>query len=161
MSTPIDKIPDDPHRTLDEDQELVQSIIKEIKQHEAGSQPEQQMELQQEYIEEPEPQAYSNMQNNRPLENSQYYHNQEPDFAKPVSKPPQQKTFLQKLIHESKDPIIILLLYIAFGVPLVDRLLLKSIPRLMTTAGNLGFTGVIFKGVLLTLFFFVIKKFVK
>ncbi len=158
MSTPIDKIPDDPHRSLDEDQELVQSIIKEIKQHESGGQSE---DLQQEYQEDV-PQQFAGMQDSRQPQQQQYYEPPPEQYqaqpARPATKP---LSLTQKILNESKDPLIVLLLYAVFGLPILDQMLVKYIPRVMTTAGNVGFIGVIFKGILLTIAFYLVKKLIK
>lgn len=162
MSTPIEQIPTDPHRTLDEDQELVQSIIQEIKQHEGGNFDEEDVQMP-----PPDTMRQPAQRPFRQEEYSQFYEDnspQEPRYQQPASVPvpqPKSLTLVQKLINESKDPLLVLVLYAVFGLPLLDNLLMKYIPRVITTSGRVGFAGVMLKGILLTIAFYIVKKLLK
>lgn len=169
MSTPIGKIPEDPHRTLDEDQELVQSIIQEIKSQETPAQ-------------EPVP-DYLSRQESLPGSADQFqyyedgpqnghqsearddhhdaYHRSEHPVQHLEPRPTSNQSVLAKIWQEAKEPLLVLCLYIIFGLRIFDKTFMRYIPRMASEVGTLNFIGVLAKGIILTLLFFIIKKFIK
>lgn len=149
MTTPIDKIPDDPRASADEDAELVQSIMADLKSQEmsdTGSCVEA----------PPTPPVYN--------ADDMYDSQQDYDDDVDVTPPPaavQTRTLWCSLWLEAKEPIIVLLLSVIFGLPLVDRILTRYMPRFSAEGGTLNTIGVICKAIVITIFFFLLKKFVR
>lgn len=148
MSTPIEKIPDDPRASADEDAELVQSIMADLKS--------QEMSDTASSVESPHP---------PPVYSADDMYESEADYDDADVLPPpvaeQSRTLLCRLWLEAKEPIIVLLLSVLFGLPLVDRILTRYMPRFSAEGGTLNTIGVICKAIVITIVFFMLKKFVR
>ncbi len=175
MSTPINRIPEDPHKTLDEDQEVVQNIIQELKEQEnppPQNQPLDNYEPQRarrqappardfDFYEEDEmhpPQSrdyYS--QEVRQIPHDQVNHHQ-PSFPQKDS---YSQSIWQKLWHEAKEPLLVLILYVLSNLRVFDKLFMRYIPRMSTDIGTLNFMGILAKAIIVTMIFFLFKKFIK
>lgn len=165
MSTPIQDIPNDPNANYEEDAQLVDSLMKELNPQPPQQQFQQQQQ-QQQFQQMPEmvpqmqqPGYYNPYDAQAPQEFPQ-----SPVPAAPRPQPragPQPGSFAQRMWSEAKGPIIVLALAVLFGLPTLDRILGRFLPRLVTEAGSMNLFGVLTKAVLLALAFFIIAKLVK
>ena len=149
MSTPIEKIPDDPRASADEDAELVQSIMADLKSQ----------EMSDTASSVDGPQAV-------PAYNADDMYDSQPDYDDDVDVTPPpatepSRTLWRSLWLEAKEPVIVLLLSVLFGLPLVDRILTRYMPRFSADGGTLNTIGVICKAIVITIVFFMLKKFVR
>lgn len=149
MSTPIEKIPDDPRASADEDAELVQSIMADLKS--------QEMSDTASSVDSPPPQ---------PVYSADDMYDTQPDYYDDVDALPppaaeHSRTLLSRLWLEAKEPIIVLLLSVLFGLPIVDNILTRYMPRFSSAGAGLNTIGVICKAIVITIVFFMLKKFVR
>ena len=77
------------------------------------------------------------------------------------SNTPSVMSMALKVFNEMKQPLLILCLYMVFGLSTVDKILMKYIPRITSSVGNLNYFGTLLKGVALTIVFYVGNKFLK
>jgi hypothetical protein len=69
-----------------------------------------------------------------------------------------EKDRLDVLYDELQTPLIIAILFFAFQLPIVNKLLLKFTPSLFLKDGNPKFTGYLFKTSLFSLLYYVSNK---
>ena len=173
MSTPINRIPEDPHRSLDEDQETIQSIIQEIKDQENPP---------------PVQQPIDQYEPSRPRRNAspqrevfQYFDEDEVPYREPMpqevryvsqQQPQATQTFSsknssvsqsiwQKLWQDLKEPLLVLVLYVLSNLRVFDKVFMRYIPRVSNDIGTLNFMGILAKAIVITIIFFLFKKFIK
>lgn len=149
MSTPIDQVPDDPHPNDEEDPQMIQELLEQFNQGEQAAQPaqaaQQAQPAQQQFQYYPEPEQEGHEQ-----EQEQYYEHYE--------EPP--RSVAARIWGEAKAPLIVLALYLAFGLPLLDRTLTRYIPRIATEAGGMNLIGVLMKAIVVTIVFYLLNKLV-
>ncbi|RYE12261.1 MAG: hypothetical protein EOP45_23160 [Sphingobacteriaceae bacterium] len=174
MSTPINRIPEDPHRSLDEDQETIQNIIQEIKDQENPpplQQPIDQYEPSRprrnpapqrgaerfEYYEEDDVPYRENV----PQE-VRYASQQQPQTTNHISKQPSvSQSIWQKLWQDLKEPLLVLVLYVLSNLRVFDKIFMRYIPRVSNDIGTLNFMGILAKAIVITIIFFLFKKFIR
>ncbi len=140
MSTPINELPEDYVQDVDDDEGMVQDIMAELNS-ESGN-PER---SHHEYERQQAPPQYHNT----------HQPEQQP-FLEPVKKP--QRSLLKTIWKESKWPLLVLALFVVFSLQIVDKSLVKIIPKLARESGNLGVFGLLLKGLVLSIVFFILTK---
>lgn len=159
MSTPIARIPEDPHKTLDEDQELVQSIIQEIKSQE--NPPPQTAPPPQAYEDDQAEDAQPNQEQYQYYEEAAPRYQREPPPPEPKRQPLVETSLWKRLWNELKEPLLVLVLYILSNLRILDKVFMRYVPRMASEIGTLNFVGVLAKGIIVTMLFFLIKKAIK
>ena len=127
MSTPINELPDESVQNVEDDNmihEIIASLNTEIPPDDSGDTPEQRRNF---VSREPE------MDEARPIQN---------EFKKP------RPSLVRTIWKEAKWPLLVLLLFVAFSLQIVDKSLLKIIPKLARESGNLGVLGLLIKSIL-------------
>lgn len=157
MSTPMADIPEDPHKTLDEDQELVQSIIQEIKSQE--NPPPQTAPPRQVYDDDSQDVQTAPEQYQYYEEAPRYHH--EPPPPEPKRQVLVETSLWKRLWNEVKEPLLVLALYILSNLRILDKVFMRYVPRMASDIGTLNFLGVFAKGIIVTMLFFLLKKVIK
>lgn len=155
MSTPLDRIPNDPNKAVDEDTEAVQAILREFKNQESADKAGAYAPEPVEYEQEPAPPQQYHREG--PPQQYEEYERTAPPPRPTKAAPP---TLTQRLVQEAKEPLLVLVLCLLFGVPAVNALLLKWIPRIASEAGGMNMFGVLMKATLITIAFYLAKKLV-
>merc|ERR1712070_1185075 len=70
------------------------------------------------------------------------------------------KTLVEKILEESKGPGIVALLFIASSFKQFDGQIIKFIPKALNATGEITNIGIIIKGLMAGLLFFLLKKFI-
>jgi len=71
-----------------------------------------------------------------------------------------QKTLLERIIEESKSPIIVATLCVLVSYKGLDSQLIKFIPKGLSTTGEITTIGLIVKGLIAGILFYLVKKFI-
>lgn len=139
MATPLNQLPSDPEKNSD-DEELMKQLMKEVDDSENVSQPAQPTYDQEQYPPE-------------------HFHNQqyEDDAAYP-STPEPKLSLMQTIIREARVPVIVACLFVAANLPVLDKLLAKSLPKIANDAGSMNMIGITLKALAVTLIFYIITK---
>lgn len=155
MSTPLSQIPDDHHQNLDEDQEMVQSILNEYREQEAPQQPPEPPQFQAPPVYQREPVADYQPQYEDPRAPENY------QYLPPPPKPEEPVGIARRIWAEAKTPLLVLLLCIAFGIPPLVRLITKYVPRTANELGGLNILGALVRAILITIAFYILQKLMK
>ena len=141
MSTPINELPDESVQNVEDDNmihEIMASLNSEIPADDTGS--ERRTERHRDFVpREPEIEAAET----RPVLN---------EYKRP------SPSLVHTIWKEAKRPLLVLLLFFAFSLQIVDTSLLKALPKLARESGNLGLLGLLIKGVLCSILFFILTK---
>ena len=141
MSTPIHELPEDSVHNV-EDNDMIDDIMAELYSDSVNPSSERGAE---EYERQRAPPQYYNTEyvEQRPI----------PDAIK---KP--QRSLVKTIWKETKWPLLVLALFIVFSLRIVDKSLVKVIPKLARESGNLGVFGLLLKGLVLSIVFFILTK---
>lgn len=141
MSTPIHELPEDSVHNV-EDNDMIDDIMAELNSDSVNPSSERGAE---EYERQRAPPQYYNTEyvEQRPI----------PDAIK---KP--QRSLVKTIWKETKWPLLVLALFIVFSLRIVDKSLVKVIPKLARESGNLGVFGLLLKGLVLSIVFFILTK---
>lgn len=140
MSTPLTQLPSDPEKNSD-DEELMKRLMKEVDDSENVPQPAQPTYDQEQYPPE-------------------HFHNQtqyEDDGGYQITPEP-KLSLMQTIIREARVPVIIACLFVAANLPVLDKMLAKSLPKIANDAGSLNMIGITLKALAVTLIFYIITK---
>lgn len=143
MSTPINELPEEPLQDV-EDDNMIHEIMASLNSTDGDS------ERTPEHTKE------------KPIEAARSAHSYDPEDVlqepRKVRVPSHSRSLLSTIWREAKWPFLVLTLFIVFSLQIVDRNLLKIIPKLARESGNLGVLGLIIKGLLLSISFFILTK---
>ena len=140
MSTPINKLPEDSVQNV-EDDDMIQDIMAELNSENAHPAAEH-------------PEDYERQQTPPQYYDTKYVERQ-PSFDT-IKKP--QRSLIKTIWRETKWPLLILFLFIVFSLQIVDKSLVRLIPKLARESGNLGVFGLLLKGLVLSIVFFILTK---
>ena len=157
-STMLDSLPQQGQD--DGQQKLVQEILQEIK----DDQPPNQQEMQQQY--QMDPNVNMGVSGQVPNEDEiremqqmqQMQQMQEQQMQEQMLTPP-QKSVLEKIMDNSKETILVAVLYLLISQPFLNSTLSK-IPKFLTETGDVSMIGLLVKSVLASLIFLAVKTFV-
>ena len=140
MSTPINELPEDSVQNV-EDDDMIQDIMAELNSENAHPAAER-------------PEDYERQQTPPQYYDTNYVERQ-PSFD--TSKKP-QRSLIKTIWRETKWPLLVLFLFIVFSLQIVDKSLVRLIPKLARESGNLGVFGLLLKGLVLSIVFFILTK---
>lgn len=137
----------------EDDSRIVQSILQEMK-HQEGSQqnlPEQSNTPQMQVM--PQGQQPQYMQPEPEYEPDDVYDSYDDvqEFKK--------QSLVDTILKEVREPIVVILLYVATNLPMINKLITKYIPKTVTNTGNVNLIGTSLKAIIVAILFYIIKKF--
>jgi len=152
QSTPIQNL-QQPNEGGEDDSRIVQSILQEMK-HQEGSQqnlPEQSSAPQMQIM--PQGQQPQYMQQEQEYEPDDVYDSYDDvqEFKK--------QSLVDTVMKEVREPFVIILLYMATNLPMINKLITKYIPKTITNTGNVNLIGTSLKAIVVAILFYIIKKF--
>jgi hypothetical protein len=106
-------------------------------------------------LQEMEQSGGDNKQSEQPPK-QQYYEEEEEHYDNYET----ELSFTDKIMMELKLPLLVALLVFLSNFNMLNTLLVKYIPRVIGSDGNMNIYGLLLKSVLAGLLFFVVKKFV-
>lgn len=139
MSTPINELPEESVQNV-EDDDMIHDIMAELNS-EANPVADQGND---EYERQQAPQYY----------NTEYV--EQRPITDTYKKPP--RSLVKTIWRETKWPLLVLALFVVFSLQIVDKSLLRLIPKLARESGNLGVFGLLLKGLVLSIVFFILTK---
>ena len=155
-STMLDSLPQQAQD--DGQQKLVQEILQEIK----DDQPQNQQEMQQQYQMDPNinmgvPGQVPNEDEIREMQQMQQMQQMQEQQIQEQMLP--QKNLLDKIMDNSKETILVAVLYLLISQPFLNSALSK-IPKFLTETGDVSMIGLLIKSVLASFIFLAVKTFV-
>ncbi len=94
-----------------------------------------------------------NYTNEVPTDTNGYHH----QFTQ---KPNQEQISLEMILDETKLPLIVSLLVVVFNLKQLDSSVIKFIPKALGEDGNITTLGLLMKGLVAGVFFYLAKKFI-
>jgi len=73
--------------------------------------------------------------------------------------PELQLTLTEKITNEAKLPLVLVVLYVILSLPQFNRILTRYVPRFLAETGEINMIGLLSKGVLLALLYWIVKYF--
>ena len=141
MSTPINDLPEGSVQNVDDD-DMIHDIMAELNSETANPVPER------------GPDDYERHQTPPQYYNTNYVEQQ--PVPNNIKKP--QRSLIRTIWRETKWPLLVLALFIVFSLQIVDKSLVKIIPKLARESGSLSVFGLLLKGLVLSIFFFILTK---
>ena len=87
--------------------------------------------------------------------------NMQPEYPQEVLVQEPEKSFMQKMQNEFKEPLIVLTLFVLLNYKYFDKFLITYIKKLGNDYGELNFYGIISKAIFAALLFYLINRAVK
>ena len=159
-STSLDNLPEQPSQQDDGQQKLVQEILQEIKDDQQPSQ----QDIQQ-YQMDPNMNMgvggqVPNQDEIRDMQQMQNLHQmQEQQLQDDHQHFQPTKSILEKLMDNSKETILVAVLFLLISQPFLNSTLSK-IPKFLTETGDVSLVGLVVKATLASLIFLAVKTFV-
>jgi hypothetical protein len=104
------------------------------------------------------------MHNDQFQENMPHYMNEAPvdtnGYHQFTQKPSQEQFSLEMILEETKLPLIVSLLVVVFNLKQLDSNVIKFIPKALGEDGNITTLGLLMKGLVAGVFFYLAKKFI-
>lgn len=96
-------------------------------------------------------------------ENNNYIENEESmdEIIKRNKKESQEKSKSDSLINELQTPILLVLLFFLFELPIINKNLFKYLPNLFLKDGNMNFIGFVVKSLMFGILYYAITKLIK
>jgi len=135
QGTPINNIEEN-------DTELVQSILQEMKSKEND----QQMQQMQQHQQMPQ---YDDDDDDDDVDDYEMENNHMMYEEKPMP-------LVEKILNELKDPLIVIICFVLFNLPMLDKFAAKFIPMAYHN-GNISLIGLMMKAVTVGLLFYGVK----
>ena len=139
--------------------------------HQVMQQPQQQQQQQQQqHIPNEQPhmiqqqQPPLTMHNSQFQENMSHYMNESPSdmngYHQFIEKPTPETFSLEMILDESKLPLVVALLVVVFNLKQLDSSVIKFIPKALGEDGNITTIGLLIKGLVAGVLFYLAKKFI-
>jgi len=142
-STPINQIPEINENT-DSSNQLVQEIINEIQAQETQTDNQPQQEVMQQETQQP-----MMMQQQQPVMMEQNIEEPKLSFVQKI---------MNNVLDNSKEASVVSAITLFLSLPAVNAILLKYIPRMMSSDGQISTSGIIIKALLAGVVFFLVRK---
>ena len=173
MSTSLDSLPaGNENNTNNNDDKLVDNILREISDDNQQQNPEMQ---QMSYQMDPQtkiPAQNDQMQNQNQMQNQmqmeaqmqqmqqmQLMQQNQMDMGMPETV--SNQTMTQKIIEQVKNPLIVAIICIALSLPMTSSLIVKYVPKTAdAVTGNINILGLVLKGIVAGLIYFGLIKFI-